>query len=133
VLPAAATRTSRIRLASGVTVLPVLDPIRVYQDSAALDLVSQGRAEITAGRSAFTEPFDIFGVDLADYDAAFIEKLDLLLQARAHDRLTWSGTFRAPLNDAPVTRRALQDRSRSGLASAAHPRAPNAQDASASP
>jgi alkanesulfonate monooxygenase SsuD/methylene tetrahydromethanopterin reductase-like flavin-dependent oxidoreductase (luciferase family) len=109
VLAATAARTSRIRLTSGVTVLPVLDPVRVYQDYAALDLVSHGRAEIAVGRSAFTEPFDLFGVDLADYDAVFAEKLDLLLQTRAHDRLTWTGTFRAPLNDAPITPRALQD------------------------
>jgi alkanesulfonate monooxygenase SsuD/methylene tetrahydromethanopterin reductase-like flavin-dependent oxidoreductase (luciferase family) len=71
VLAAAAARTSRIRLTSGVTILPVLDPVRLYQDFATLDLLSHGRAEITVGRSAFTEPFDIFGVDLADYDATF--------------------------------------------------------------
>ncbi|GAB2869422.1 LLM class flavin-dependent oxidoreductase [Nocardioides pacificus] len=108
VLAAAATRTSRIRLTSGVTVLPVLDPVRVYQDFATLDLLSHGRAEITAGRSAFTEPFGIFGVDLADYDAAFDEKLDLLLRLREQDRVTWSGRFRPPLHDAPVTPRAAQ-------------------------
>ena len=66
VLAAAATRTSRIRLTSGVTVLPVLDPVRVYQDFATLDLISHGRGEIAVGRSAFTEPFGIFGLDLAD-------------------------------------------------------------------
>jgi alkanesulfonate monooxygenase SsuD/methylene tetrahydromethanopterin reductase-like flavin-dependent oxidoreductase (luciferase family) len=109
VLAAAAARTSTIRLTSGVTVLPVLDPLRVYQDFATLDLLSNGRAEITAGRSAFTEPFAIFGVDIADYDAVFSEKLDLLLQLRANDHLTWSGKFRAPLHDAPVTPRAAQD------------------------
>ena len=108
VLAAAATRTSRIRLTSGVTVLSVLDPVRVYQDYATLDLVSHGRAEIIAGRSAFTEPFDIFGVDLADYDAAFSEKLDLLLQLRDNDHLTWSGKFRPPLHHAPITPRAAQ-------------------------
>ena len=108
VLAAAATRTSRIRLTSGVTVLSVLDPVRVYQDYATLDLVSHGRAEIIAGRSAFTEPFDIFGVDLADYDAAFSEKLDLLLQLRDNDLLTWSGRFRPPLHHAPITPRAAQ-------------------------
>ena len=108
VLAAAATGTSRIRLTSGVTVLPVLDPVRVYQDYATLDLLSHGRAEIIAGRSAFTEPFDIFGVDLADYDAAFSEKLDLLLQLRSNDHLTWSGRFRPPLHHAPITPRAAQ-------------------------
>lgn len=108
VLAAAAARTSRIRLTSGVTVLPVLDPVRVYQDFATLDLLSGGRAEITAGRSAFTEPFDIFGVDLADYDAVFSEKLDLLLQLRDSDHVSWSGKFRPPLHHAPVTPRAVQ-------------------------
>ncbi|TDO27791.1 alkanesulfonate monooxygenase SsuD/methylene tetrahydromethanopterin reductase-like flavin-dependent oxidoreductase (luciferase family) [Kribbella sp. VKM Ac-2527] len=109
VLAAAAARTSTIRLTSGVTVLPVLDPLRVYQDFATLDLLSNGRAEIAAGRSAFTEPFDIFGVDIADYDAAFSEKLDLLLQLRTNDHVTWSGKFRPPLHDAPVTPRAAQN------------------------
>jgi alkanesulfonate monooxygenase SsuD/methylene tetrahydromethanopterin reductase-like flavin-dependent oxidoreductase (luciferase family) len=75
VLAAVAARTERIRLASGVTVLSVADPVRVYQDFAQLDLVSGGRAEIVAGRSAFPEPFAIFGVPLTDYDAVFDEKL----------------------------------------------------------
>jgi alkanesulfonate monooxygenase SsuD/methylene tetrahydromethanopterin reductase-like flavin-dependent oxidoreductase (luciferase family) len=109
VLAAAAARTSRIRLTSGVTVLPVLDPVRVYQDFAQVDLLSHGRAEITVGRSAFTEPFEIFGVDLGDYDAVFGEKLDLLLQVREHDHVTWSGTFRPPLQDAPIAPRAVQE------------------------
>ncbi len=109
VLAAIATRTSRIRLTSGVTVLPVLDPVRVYQDFATVDLVSHGRAEIAVGRSAFTEPFGIFGADLSDYDALFSEKLDLLLQLREHDRVTWSGKFRTTLHDAPVTPRAQQE------------------------
>lgn len=108
VLAAAATRTSRIRLTSGVTVLPVLDPVRVYQDYATLDLLSGGRAEIVAGRSAFTEPFDLFGIDLGDYDAVFAEKLDLLLQLRAADHVTWTGHFRTPLSDAPIAPRATQ-------------------------
>ncbi len=70
--------------------------MRVYQDFATVDLVSHGRAEIAVGRSAFTEPFGIFGADLRDYDALFSEKLDLLLQLREQDRVTWSGKFRTP-------------------------------------
>jgi alkanesulfonate monooxygenase SsuD/methylene tetrahydromethanopterin reductase-like flavin-dependent oxidoreductase (luciferase family) len=108
VLAAVTARTSRIRLTSGVTVLPVLDPVRVYQDFATLDLLSHGRAEITAGRSAFTEPFDIFGVDLTQYDQVFSEKLNLLLQLRDQSTVTRSGNHRAPLNDAPITPRAQQ-------------------------
>jgi len=104
-LAAIAARTSRIRLTSAVTVLPVLDPLRVYQDFATLDLISHGRAEIIAGRSAFTEPFAIFGEQVADYDALFTEKLDLLLTLRAHDRVSWQGRFRPALHDAPVTPR----------------------------
>jgi alkanesulfonate monooxygenase SsuD/methylene tetrahydromethanopterin reductase-like flavin-dependent oxidoreductase (luciferase family) len=109
VLAAIAARTSRIRLTSGVTVLPVLDPVRLYQDFASLDLVSNARAEMTVGRSAFTEPFDIFGVDIADYDAVFEEKLDLLLRLRTRDHITWSGRFRTPLHDAALTPRPKQD------------------------
>ena len=109
ILAAIACRTSRIRLTSGVTVLPVLDPVRVYQDFATVNLLSHGRAEITAGRSAFTEPFGIFGADLRDYDALFSEKLGLLLRLRENDRVTWSGEFRPPLDHAPITPRAHQE------------------------
>jgi alkanesulfonate monooxygenase SsuD/methylene tetrahydromethanopterin reductase-like flavin-dependent oxidoreductase (luciferase family) len=89
-------------------VLPVLDPVRVYEDFAQLDLVSAGRAELTVGRSAFTEPFALFGERLEDYDALFAEKLELLLAIAARDRVTWSGRFRPPLDDAPIAPRALQ-------------------------
>jgi alkanesulfonate monooxygenase SsuD/methylene tetrahydromethanopterin reductase-like flavin-dependent oxidoreductase (luciferase family) len=108
VLAAIAARTRSIRLTSAVTVLSVLDPVRVYQDFATLDLISHGRAEIIVGRSAFVEPFPIFGVALDDYDAVFSEKLDLLLALRERDHVTWSGRFRTPLSDAPIAPRARQ-------------------------
>src|SRR3954470_24795147 len=82
VLAAIAAQTEHIRLTSAVTVLSVHDPVRVYQDFASLDLISHGRAEIIAGRSAFTEPFELFGARLQYYDALFSEKLDLLLKVR---------------------------------------------------
>lgn len=108
VLAAIAARTQRIRLTSAVTVLSVLDPVRVYQDFAQLDLLSHGRAEVIAGRSAFVEPFAIFGVNPADYDALFAEKLDLFLQLGRASRVTWRGRFRPPLTDAPIAPRAYQ-------------------------
>ncbi|GAB3274232.1 LLM class flavin-dependent oxidoreductase [Kineosporia babensis] len=108
-LAAIAARTRRIRLTSAVTVLSVLDPVRVYEDFATLDLISNGRAEIIAGRSAFLEPFALFGHDLNDYDQLFGEKLDLLLQIRANSKVTWSGRFRPPLDEAEVAPRAVQD------------------------
>jgi alkanesulfonate monooxygenase SsuD/methylene tetrahydromethanopterin reductase-like flavin-dependent oxidoreductase (luciferase family) len=109
VLAAIAAQTDRIRLASGVTVLSALDPVRVYQDFAQLDLVSHGRAEITAGRSAFAEPFALFGAPMHEYDALFAEKLDLLLRLREHDQVTWSGRYRPPLHDAQISPRAHQN------------------------
>jgi alkanesulfonate monooxygenase SsuD/methylene tetrahydromethanopterin reductase-like flavin-dependent oxidoreductase (luciferase family) len=108
VLAAIAARTAAIRLTSAVTVLSVLDPVRVYQDFATLDLISSGRAEIIAGRSAFPEPFALFGERLEDYDALFAEKIDLLLRIRASDHPTWSGKFRPPLHQAQVSPRAYQ-------------------------
>jgi alkanesulfonate monooxygenase SsuD/methylene tetrahydromethanopterin reductase-like flavin-dependent oxidoreductase (luciferase family) len=108
-LAAAAARTSRIRLTSAVTLLGVLDPVRVYQDFATVDLISRGRAEITVGRSAFVEPFALFGHDTGEYDQLFAEKLDLLLQIRDRDRVTWSGRYRPALSDAPVIPRAVQE------------------------
>ncbi len=94
-LAAAATRTKNIRLSSAVTVLSSDDPVRVFQDFATLDLLSGGRAEIMAGRGSFIESFPLFGYDLDDYDELFAENLDLLLELRESERVTWSGRHRA--------------------------------------
>ena len=109
VLAAAAERTKNIRLTSAVTVLSSDDPVRVFQDFATLDLLSEGRAEIMAGRGSFIESFPLFGYDLGDYDELFAEKLDLLLKLRESGRVTWSGKHRAPLEDAGVYPRPVQD------------------------
>ncbi|WP_405139071.1 LLM class flavin-dependent oxidoreductase [Nocardia sp. NBC_01388] len=102
VLAAIASRTERIQLTSAVTVLSSDDPVRVYQDFSTLDGLSNGRAELMAGRGSFIESFPLFGYDLADYDELFEEKLALLLKIREEGPLTWSGKFRAPLTDAIV-------------------------------
>ena len=109
VLGAAAELTKHIRLTSAVTVLSSDDPVRVFQDFATLDLLSGGRAEIMAGRGSFIESFPLFGYDLNDYDELFAEKLELLLKLRESERVTWSGRHRAPLDDARVYPRPLQD------------------------
>src|SRR3712207_3923747 len=109
VLAAAAARPSRIRLTSAVTVLSSDDPVRVFQDFATLDLVSGGRAEIMAGRGSFIESFPLFGYALGDYDELFAEKLELLLKLRESERVTWSGKHRAPLDNAGVYPRPVQD------------------------
>jgi alkanesulfonate monooxygenase SsuD/methylene tetrahydromethanopterin reductase-like flavin-dependent oxidoreductase (luciferase family) len=109
VLAAAAARTTAIRLASATTLLGVADPVRVYEEFATVDLISRGRAEIIAGRSAFAEPFALFGYDTADYDTLFAEKLGLLLDIRASEKVTWHGRFRPPLDNAFVPPRAAQD------------------------
>ena len=108
-LAAIAARTERIRLSSAVTVLSSDDPVRVFQQFAELDLISGGRAEIMAGRGSFIESFPLFGYDLDDYDELYAEKLDLLLKIRESERVTWSGRLRAPLNDAGIYPRPLQD------------------------
>src|SRR4051795_3135088 len=110
VLAAAAVRTKRIRLTSAVTVLSSDDPVRVFQDFATLDLLSDGRAEIWAGRGSFTESFPLFGQDLDDYDELFSEKLELLLAIRASERVTWRGSkHRAAIEDRGVYPRPVQD------------------------
>jgi probable LLM family oxidoreductase len=111
VLAAAAARTRDIRLTSAVTVLSSSDPVRIFQDFAQVDLISGGRAEIMAGRGSFVESFPLFGKDLDHYDELFAEHLDLLLAVRAGERATWSGSgrHRAPLHDAGVYPRPLQD------------------------
>jgi probable LLM family oxidoreductase len=108
VLAAAASRTSRIRLTSAVTVLSSDDPVRVYQSFATVDHLSNGRAEIMAGRGSFIESFPLFGYDLDDYDELFSEKLDLLLAIRESERVTWSGRLRAPIQSLGVYPRAVQ-------------------------
>ncbi len=108
-LAAIAVRTERIRLASAVTVLSSDDPVRVFQQFAHVDLLSGGRAEIWAGRGSFIESFPLFGYDLDDYDELFAEKLELLLAIRSSTHVTWSGRHRAPLQDAVVWPRPVQD------------------------
>jgi probable LLM family oxidoreductase len=109
VLAAAAERTKTIRLASAVTVLSSDDPVRVYQDFATLDLLSNGRAEIMAGRGSFIESFPLFGNDLEDYDDLFSEKLALLLKVRESERVTWTGRHRPAIDDRGVYPRSQQE------------------------
>jgi probable LLM family oxidoreductase len=108
-LGAAAVRTERIRLSSAVTVLSSDDPVRIFQQFAEVDLLSGGRAEIMAGRGSFIESFPLFGYDLDDYDELYDEKLRLLLAIRDGERVTWQGRHRAPLQDAGVWPRPVQD------------------------
>ena len=109
ILAAAAARTSRIRLTSAVTVLSSADPVRVFQNFATLDLLSQGRAEIVVGRGSFIDSFPLFGFRLEDYDSLFAENLDLLLKIRDNEHVTWSGKHRAALTGQGVYPRPVQN------------------------
>ncbi|WP_263706035.1 LLM class flavin-dependent oxidoreductase [Shouchella tritolerans] len=109
VLAAAAPQTKRIRLTSAVTVLSSADPVRVFQDFATLDGLSNGRAEIMAGRGSFIESFPLFGYDLNDYDELFEEKLDLLLHLQKSERVTWSGKHRPAIQHLGVYPRPVQN------------------------
>ena len=102
VLAGIAARTSRIRLASGVTVLSSDDPVRVFQRFATVDALSHGRAEVILGRGSFTESFPLFGYDLRDYDVLFEEKIELFTKLLEEKPVTWSGTVRAPLENADI-------------------------------
>jgi probable LLM family oxidoreductase len=110
ILAAAASVTNNIRFISAVTVLSSADPVRVFQNFATLDLISNGRAEIMAGRGSFIESFPLFGYDLNDYDELFIEKLDLLLNINQHEIVSWKGTHRASINNLGVYPRPMQQR-----------------------
>lgn len=107
-LAAAAARTQRIRLTSAVTVLSAADPVRVFQNFATLDLVSQGRGEMVVGRGSFIESFPLFGLNLNDYDDLFAEKLELLLAIRQNEVVTWSGKFRPALKAQAIYPRPVQ-------------------------
>jgi probable LLM family oxidoreductase len=109
ILAAAASRTKNIRLTSAVTVLSAADPVRVFQEFATLDLISNGRAEIVAGRGSFIESFPLFGFDVEDYDSLFSEKLELLLNIRENTHVHWSGKHRPALTGQAVYPRPLQN------------------------
>ena len=108
ILSAAAARTKNIRLTSAVTVLSAAYPVRIFQEFATLDLLSQGRAEMIVGRGSFIEAFPLFGLQLEDYDSLFSEKMDLLLKIRDNEHIHWSGQFRPALNGQSVYPRPLQ-------------------------
>ncbi len=105
VLAACAEATTRIKLSPATTLLNTLDPVRVFEDFATLDLLSNGRAELLVGRGSFVESFALFGYDLHDYDSLFAEKLDLLLEINRSERVTWEGRHRPALHDAEVSPR----------------------------
>ena len=109
ILAAAAARTRRIHLTSAVTVLSAADPVRVFQEFATVDLISQGRAEMVVGRGSSIEAFPLFGFSLNDYDALFAEKLDLLLKVRENEHVTWSGKYRPALTGQGVYPRPVQN------------------------
>jgi probable LLM family oxidoreductase len=109
-LAAAAVRTETIRLTSAVTVLSSDDPVRVFQDFATLDLLSNGRAEIIVGRGSFIESYPLFGYDTKFYDELFSEKLDLLLKLRDETYIEWKGKHRPSLSGQGVWPRPLQTR-----------------------
>ena len=108
ILSAAAAQTKNIILTSAVTVLSAADPVRVFQNYATLDLVSNGRAEIIAGRGSFTEAFELFGYKLDQYDELYEEKLELLIEIQKNEKVSWKGNHRPELNDQLIFPRPLQ-------------------------
>jgi probable LLM family oxidoreductase len=109
ILAAAATVTKNIKLGSAVSVVSSSDPVKLYQNFATIDLISDGRAELMAGRGSFIESFPLFGYNLADYDDLFEEKLELLLKINNENPITWKGKFRAALKDQLVLPRAVNN------------------------
>jgi alkanesulfonate monooxygenase SsuD/methylene tetrahydromethanopterin reductase-like flavin-dependent oxidoreductase (luciferase family) len=109
ILAAAATVTKNIKLGSAVSVLSSADPVKLYQSFATLDLISNGRAELVAGRGSFIESYPLYGYNLADYDELFDEKLNLLLKINTENPVTWKGKFRAALNSQQILPRAVNN------------------------
>ncbi len=121
VLAAASTVTKNIKLGSAVTVLSSSDPVKVYQNFAMIDLLSDGRAELMVGRGSFTESFPLFGYRLSDYNALFEEKLDLLLKINEQEQITWSGKLRPSLNNQYVLPRAVNEQLKIWIAAGGTP------------
>lgn len=109
ILAAAATVTKNIKLGSAVSVLSSADPVKLYQSFATIDLISNGRAELMAGRGSFIESYPLYGYNLQDYDDLFEEKLDLLLQINNNNPINWKGKFRAALKNQQILPRAVND------------------------
>ena len=107
-LSAAASKTSKIILTSAVAVLSAIDPVRLFQNYATIDLISKGRVEIVAGRGSFTEAFPLFGLNFNDYDELYSEKLDLLLKINEKETISWKGKFRPELNQQSIYPRPYQ-------------------------
>jgi probable LLM family oxidoreductase len=110
VLAAVAQNTKRIKLTSATTVLNTVDPVRLFEDFATLDLISNGRAEIITGRGAFVESFPLFGHDLNNYDELFDENIQLLQQLNTNEIVNWQGSFRSPLNNSMIAPRPVQSK-----------------------
>lgn len=110
VLAAIAQITKRIKLTSATTVLSTVDPVRLFEDYATLDLLSDGRAEIIAGRGAFVESFPLFGFNLSDYDELFMENMELFLRLNENENITWNGRFRPELRNAEIAPRPVQEK-----------------------
>ena len=109
ILAADATVTKNIKLGSAVNVISSSDPVRLYQSFAMIDLISNGRAELMAGRGSFIESFPIYGYKLEDYDELFEEKLQLLVKINKQNPITWKGKHRAALNNQLILPRAKND------------------------
>jgi probable LLM family oxidoreductase len=110
ILGAAAMRTKNIKLSSAVTVLSSDDPVRVFQSFATVDLLSDGRAEIMAGRGSFIESFPLFGYDLKDYDELFSEKLEMLIKLNENEKITWKGKHTQAINNLGIYPRPYQQK-----------------------
>jgi probable LLM family oxidoreductase len=109
VLGAISQVTKKIKLTSATSVLSTMDPVRLFEDYATLDLLSNGRAEIIAGRGAFVESFPLFGYNLDDNAALFAENMDLFLKLSKNDRISWEGNFRSPIHNAEIAPRPVQE------------------------
>lgn len=108
ILGAVAQATKNIKIASSATVLSVNDPVRVYEDFSTIDLLSNGRAEIIAGRGSRVGAYDLLGYDVKDYEELFEEKLKLLTQINEENSINWEGKFRSPLRNAHIIPQPLE-------------------------
>jgi alkanesulfonate monooxygenase SsuD/methylene tetrahydromethanopterin reductase-like flavin-dependent oxidoreductase (luciferase family) len=108
VISAIAQATEKIKIGSSATIVSTSDPVRVYEDFATIDLISNGRAEIVAGRASRIGLFKLLGYDVRDYEELFEEKFELLLKINTEEVVNWNGKHRAPLRNAKVMPRPVK-------------------------
>ena len=88
-----ASRTKRLRVGMAVQVLPLNNPLRIAEEAATVDHISEGRFDFGIGRSGFARSYDIYGIPYSESRPRFREALDIILEAWKGEPFSYHGTY----------------------------------------